>query len=230
MMWLRNLVDAVYPRVCQVCGGTLVAQEQHVCLGCLMAMPRTGYHSDQSTLLWERLASPAVPIERAAAWFHYHKSTPYARLIHRAKYNSQPELCRWLGATYARELQAVNFFDGVDTLMPVPMHWWKKLRRGYNQAEEIARGISQVTGIPVSRDLKAVRRHSTQTRKGSFQRWINAQHTYVLDHPSAYAGRHILVVDDVITTGATTLANCAAIHAASSTTRISVLALTLAHK
>ncbi len=230
MKWIRELVDVVYPRVCGVCGVTLVAGEEHVCLACLMAMPRTGYHGDQLTLAWERLASPSVPIERAAVWFHYHKSTPYARLIHRAKYNSQPELCHWLGATYARELMSTGFFDGVEVLMPVPMHWWKRLRRGYNQVEEIARGISRATGIPVSDDLKAIRRHSTQTRKGAFQRWVNAQNTYVLENEGRYVGKHVLVVDDVITTGATTLASCAAIHAGAPTARLSVLALALAHK
>lgn len=226
--WCRDFIDVIFPRVCEVCGTTLVEGEDVMCLKCYMEMPRTGLHNSDFNAIHERLAG-STPIERAGAFFYYYRQNPYTRLIHKAKYHNLPSIGRKLGEIYAKEILTDGFFDGIDMIIPVPLHWWKELSRGYNQSLEIAKGISAATGIPVSENLIAVKGHSTQTRKNSFDRWLNAQEIYEVENAEDLHGRHLLVVDDVITTGATTLACCQAIHKASPTATISVASLGLTH-
>lgn len=222
-VWLGDLARLFFPPVCYVCGKPLVEGEEVMCLECSLGMPRTNYHLDADNPLHYKLLG-RVKFEKAAALFHYARNNPYSRLITVAKYNSHSEIVRFLGRTYASELQSAGFFNGVDLLVPVPMHWWKKVRRGYNQATEIAKGVSQVTGIEVCEALKASS-HSTQTRKNAYERLLNARETYRVVRADALENRHILLIDDVITTGAT-ISTCAEIiHKEVPSARISVLAL-----
>ena len=219
-----SLVDVVFPAVCEVCGNSLVDGEDVMCLKCYSEIPRTRSHTDDFGIVHQRLAS-TIPIDRAASFFYYFRENPYARLIQKAKYNQLPRYAEWLGKNYAREIVGDGFFDGIDMLVPVPLNRWKRFRRGYNQSEEVARGVSEITGIPIADILKA-RRHSTQTATGSFERWLNTHEVYSFDGDvEAIENRHLLVVDDVITTGATILACCKAIHEVSPTTRLSVLSI-----
>ena len=153
------------------------------------------------------------------------KSTLADRLIQKAKYNHLPRYASWLGRQYASEIVPDGFFDGVDMLVPVPLYWWKRFRRGYNQSVEVAKGIAEVTGLPV-RDILSARRHSSQTAKSAFERWQNTREVYSFNGCVAeIENRHLLLVDDVITTGATILSCGKAIHDASPTTRLSVISL-----
>lgn len=226
--WGRNLIDTIFPRVCEVCGTTLVEGEDTLCLKCLLDMPRTRLHNDNFNAIHERLAG-RTPIERAGSLFYYYRGNPYAKLIHKAKYNNLPAIGRKLGAIYAAEISGDGFFDGIDLILPVPLHWLKQIKRGYNQSYEIAKGIADVTGLPIGDNLRARKGHSTQTRKNSFERWINAKDIYIAINCAELAGKHVLVVDDVITTGATTLACCQAIHDSVPTAKISVASLALTH-
>lgn len=220
----RRLGEAVFPAVCECCGASLVNGEEMLCLQCRYDMPRTGYHRDSFGELHKRLAAPGLPIERTAAMFHYVKDSPYARLIQRAKYNGRPAIVRQLAHKFARELADEHFFDGIDMLLPIPLHWKKRLRRGYNQSEEIAMGISEVTAIAIGDNLTALP-HSTQTRKNAAERAANMEGTIRVTHPEELAGRHVLIIDDVITTGATLLAAAKAVHAGAPDAKISVLTL-----
>lgn len=226
--WGRNLLDIIFPRVCEVCGTTLVEGEDTLCLKCLLELPRTKLHREEFNAIHERLAG-RVPIERAGAYFHYYRGNPYTRLIHKAKYNNLPAIGRKLGSLYASEISGDGFFEGIDMILPVPLHWFKQMKRGYNQSHEIARGIADVTGLPIGDNLTTRKGHSTQTRKNSFERWINAQDIYRAERGEELDGKHLLLVDDVITTGATTLACCQAVRKAAPTAKISVVAIALTH-
>ncbi len=219
-----SLGDALFPACCEVCGRELVDGEILLCLHCRAELPRTRYHRCADSPLHERMALPGVPIERTASYFHYVRGNPYARLIQHAKYNSRPAIVRQLGADFARELAADGFFYGIDMLQPIPLHGWKRFRRGYNQAEIICSGISEVTGIPIADNLRA-RNHSTQTRKNIAERQANLTGVMRLVAAEDIAGKHILLVDDVITTGATMLAAARVLLSASPAPTISILSL-----
>lgn len=176
-----------------------------------------------------RRVASTYPIEKAASMYYYYKGSPYVDLIHRAKYQQRPMILRKMGRKYAVMLKEASFFDGIDVILPVPLHLWKLIKRGYNQSERIARGLEDVTGIPVANGLVAKRGHRSQTSKGSFSRWINTMDVYGVRHPERLVGKHMLVVDDVITTGATVLACVKAIEQSVEDVKVSVLSLGLAH-
>lgn len=225
---LKGVVNLIWPDVCEVCGCTLVKGEKVICLGCRLRLPRTNLHTQEFGLIHHRLAG-RVPIERAAGYFYYYRSDPFTRLIHAAKYNGRPNVARYLAREYAGEIKDNGFFSGIDLILPVPLHRFKLWKRGYNQTEYLARGLKDATGIAIGGNLVATRGHSTQTRKGSYMRWLNTRNIYDVVRPDELEGKHILVVDDVITTGATLLACCEAIHRSAPTATISVLTLAVSH-
>lgn len=224
MKWIDDLLAVVYPDVCAVCGTTLVAGERVLCLGCLAEMPRTAAHRSEFNTIHARLAGPAR-VERTAAYFHYERSSPYAALIRRAKYRGMPRIAATLAATFARELLPSGFFNGMDLIEPVPLHSLRLITRGYNQSEVMARAIAGVTGLAVGNHLRA-RYHRSQTRRNADERARAVRAVYhTAGDCSDLNGRHILVVDDVITTGATLTACCEALRRAAPAARISVLTL-----
>ena len=220
----RHLSEAIFPAVCECCGRSLVDGEDFLCLHCLHNMPRTFYHHDSFSEIHKRLAAPGLPIERTAALFHYIKENPYARLIQNAKYNNRPSIDRQLARLFASDLQSEGFFNGIDLLLPIPLHWRKRWRRGYNQSEVIALGICDITAINIGDNLKALP-HSTQTRKNAIERAANMHGKIQVVHPEELEGLHILIIDDVITTGATILTAAKAIHSAAPSATISILTL-----
>jgi ComF family protein len=222
--WFSDLLRIVFPDVCEVCGSSLVRGEEVICLKCDMNMPRTRVHNDSFNIIHERLAGK-TPIERAAGYFYYYRESDYAAIIHNAKYNGRPIIARKLAMRFARELMADNFFDGIDVVLYVPMFFLKKIKRGYNQSEYIAQGISQATNITVGHNLISKRSHSSQTKKNSYSRWLNAQGVYDVINPEELENKHVLIVDDVVTTGATLLACCDVVHNAVPSATISVLSL-----
>lgn len=222
--WIEALGSVLFPDVCQVCGVSLVKGEKVLCTHCNEAMSRANFHLLPSNQLLDRLVCHA-PIERAAALFFYVREDPYAGLIHKLKYNRMRYIGIELAKMFADEIEMSGFFNGIDVIVPVPMHWVKELRRGYNQSRVIAEGLSCQTGIPVGDCLVALKSHSTQTRKGAAGRWENSEGIYGVKHIDRVEGKHILVVDDVVTTGATLIHCCEALYAADSSVKISVLTL-----
>lgn len=244
----------VFPNVCYICGTTLVEGEDTLCLNCMVGIPRVNIHRRKFNDIHKRLAAPGVPIQRAGSWFYYYTDNPYSQLIRDGKYNNRPWLCRWLGRNCAAELNEDGFFDGIDILLPVGMHYLKQYRRGYNQTYMIAQGIHDVTGIPVGTHLKADRTHSAQAKKSALERVSDFRGIYSAAADSEICdGRpapplwrlvkrltstlptskletqHVLVIDDVITTGSTLLANCKALFEAAPDISLSVLSIGLTH-
>lgn len=227
--WISSATDLLLPRKCPVCHSALHEGEQWVCRGCLANLPVTGFEQIPFNAM-EQLFAGKTPIERAAAYFYYEKHSPYASLLHQIKYHNQPQLGRWLAARAAQQMQPWGLFQGIDCLVPVPLHFTKLARRGYNQSDHIARGLSDVTGLPVYQAIVARRAHDTQTRKSAFERYRNSQGLYVPrpEAPGELAGKGIMLIDDVVTTGATLLTCAEAMAAAVTGVRISLFTLAAA--
>lgn len=201
--WLNAAADVVMPRVCPVCQQALDSDERWLCRECLSALPRTRYEEVEFNTMEQHFAGQ-VPIERATAYFFYEKSSPYSSILHDIKYHGIPAMGRWLTARAVKDMESSHFFDGIDAVTAVPLHLSKLAHRGYNQSEYLARGIADALSIPYVEALKAIRPHATQTHKGAMERWQNIQGNYALKNDAdQLAGKHILLVDDVITTGST---------------------------
>lgn len=222
----EDLVNIIFPNLCAVCGKVLVKGENVLCLDCLLSLPRTNLHKIQPNIIHERVFSFGCPVERASSLYYYHRDNKYAKLIHDTKYRDRPSVGQHLASLHARELKAAGFFEGIDAIVPVPLHFIKRLQRGYNQAEEIGKALALVTGLPVVNALRASY-HRSQTRKDAHARLVNTTGVYHVRKSDEIEGRHVLLVDDVITTGATLLNCIKAIKKSSPSTKVSVYSLAI---
>ena len=223
-MILRRLLDAIMPNLCPVCRKPLVRGEQIMCLECRLNLPVTDYHTDPlNNKLHEKLMCHA-PIQHAGASFFYERGGRYARIIHRAKYDGAPSIARQLGREWAEVAQPGGMFDGVECLVPIPLSPTKIISRGYNQSYHASLGISDVAGLPVVEGLKA-RMHGSQTRRSAHERMLNAAGIYSVIPSRLDSINHLMLIDDIITTGATICACAEAIHKAHPSITISVGAL-----
>lgn len=218
-------IDLLLPPKCHICGEVLLPSEKSVCGFCLQSLPRTRYHCRESNPVEMRFAGK-FPFEEASSHFFYAPNSPLASLIHDFKYRNFPSVARYLGRTMGEELGMSGWLEGIDFILPVPLHWMKEIKRGYNQTRELALGISEASGIAVSRDLRAVRGHRTQTSLSHEERALNTQGIFRLRHPERYVGKRVLILDDVCTTGATLTSAAETVIAASP--GVSVRLLTLA--
>ncbi len=200
--FLADIVDLMFPPECHVCGAPLAPHDRFVCPGCLSHLPRTGYHRRPLNPMEERFAGK-FRFDRATGHFFYSRDSSLSVLIQDMKYRGFPGIGTLLGEVAASELFPTGFFNSVEAIVPVPMHFFKRARRGYNQTDHIAVGISKATGIPVVNALKAVKGHKTQTALSSEERLENLASVFEAVRGDEIEGRGVLVVDDVCTTGAT---------------------------
>ena len=222
--WHR-LLDLISPRLCVVCGQRLTVSEETICTRCNLHLPRTGFQQDPYENEMAKLFWHQIPIERATALFYYESHSDTANIIYMLKYNNHPEIGEVIGRMTARELQTNDFFDGIDAIVPVPLAKKRLRQRGYNQSMEIAKGISEMTGLPIYN--KVVRRNTfegSQTNKGRWERNENVEKVFELIDSETVHGKHLLIVDDVVTTGATVIA-CAKELCKAGNVKVSVLAL-----
>lgn len=222
--WQR-LFDMVCPKACGVCGRRLGLNEEVLCGTCNLHLARTGHAShptdnEMAKAFWGR-----INIEKAAALFHYQPQSQTARLIYNLKYHGHEDFGERMGEMTAREFDEKGFFEGIDGIIPVPLTKGRQRERGYNQSERIARGISHATGIPIL-DCIVVRKNfdGSQTDKHRWQRNENVENVFQLRPDQDISGKHLLVVDDIVTSGATVCA-CAKELQRAKDVRISVLSL-----
>lgn len=225
--WLWSFLSLLFPRCCVVCGKPLAKGEECLCTWCNIDLPRTGYHLRKDNPV-ELLFWGKFPLERAASYFYYRKGSDFRQILFLLKYGGRKEIGAIMGRYMAAELSKSGFFQGIDVIIPVPLHEKKQRSRGYNQSEWIARGISALTGIPVDTQTIVRRKYTeTQTRKSVFERWENVDGIFESRFAESLAGKHVLIIDDVLTTGATVVA-CASAVAGVEGIRISVLTLAVA--
>ena len=200
------MIDSIlFPRTCVVCGSVLPGGVKHLCTRCIANLPLTGQFSRPGNSM-EQLFGYLPGMERAGGWIYYRPGSDASRLIEAIKYNGTSRLARHLGELIGKEAAAAGLTEGIDGIQPVPLHFLRKLKRGYNQSEMLARGISKVCGAPVL-DMVATRRHRTQTALPASQRRENVKGIYRMKKvtlpPWQRQSPRLLLVDDVCTTGST---------------------------
>lgn len=220
----RRFLDLISPRLCVMCGRRLSATEEIVCNKCHFHLPRTGfwhqpYDNEMAKSFWHQ-----IPIERAAAYFYYEGQSETANIVYQLKYKDHPEIGPVMGRMMASEMIRADFFDGIDGIVPIPLTSKRYRQRGYNQSEELAKGVSEITGLPIYTDIVSrVVFHGSQTRKGRWSRADNVDKAFVLNRLPANI-HHLLLIDDVVTTGATII-SCAKQLTENADIKISVLSL-----
>ena len=201
----NSFIDTLFPRICPVCNNVLLSHEKHICTKCRIDIPITRYHMQEFNAM-EQLFAGKTPIEKAVGYFFYEKGNPYSNILHNIKYRNNPQLGQYVAKLFAQELLSRDIFKDIDCIIPVPLHYRKKIQRGYNQSEYIARGFSEVFDIPVHNNIIiAHKSHESQTNKGIYERWLNTQNIFSAQNTQVLENKHVLIVDDVVTTGATLL-------------------------
>lgn len=200
---LSDFKQLFYPHTCTGCGTDIVANDNLLCAKCFVNLPSTLYAQYANNPI-EKIFTGRMRIESAHAEFYFSKESLIQHLIHQLKYKSNKEIGIYLGEMMGRSLLKSNRFTTVDALIPLPMFPDKERKRGYNQAAVICEGMSQVMKVPVYYNvLLRQRSTSTQTKKHRVERWENVEDSFAVINEQRVKGKHLLLVDDVITTGAT---------------------------
>jgi ComF family protein len=204
---VEDILALFFPEYCSGCHSALSGAEKAICTDCRNHLPKAGFHNDPNNLV-EKLFWGRVPLIMATGFLRFAKEGIVQKLLHDLKYRHALEVGEVLGRLFAAELVSTPRFGGVDVIIPVPLHPHKQKQRGYNQCDPIVYGMSEVLHIPCSHALGRVVANSSQTRKGRFERWINVDSIFSVSGANELQGKHVLLVDDVITTGST-IASCA---------------------
>ncbi|TND10294.1 MAG: putative amidophosphoribosyltransferase [Bacteroidetes bacterium] len=222
-----DFFSLIYPQLCPACDGPVYRHEKSLCTACIHSLPRTGYHLQAGNPV-SRLFYGRVPLEAAAAFLVFQKDGRVQQMIHQLKYKGNRGVGVESGALFGTDLKKSPLFADVSCVIPVPLHSSKLRKRGYNQAACFAEGIA--SSMQISCDTGSLIRRkatATQTRKNRFDRWQNVEEVFAIGESAHLENRHILLVDDVITTGAT-LEACAVKLLEIPGTRVSIAALAAA--
>jgi ComF family protein len=200
---LDDFVSLFYPRICYACGNALFSNEEMLCSYCRFHLPKTNFHQQAenplSKVFWGR-----VKLENVSAYFYFSKGGKVQHLMHQFKYRGRHEIGVYFGKLYGTDLKQADSFRDVEMVIPVPLHPKKLRKRGYNQSEKFGAGLAQSMEIALeSKILIRTYASETQTRKSRFSRWENVKEIFTVKEPEKIANKHVLLVDDVITTGAT---------------------------
>lgn len=197
------LLHLVFPHLCAGCGSDLLNREHQLCLDCYSSLPVTSFHLHSDNLV-ERMFWGRLPFMVATAQYYFTKESMMQSLVHQFKYRGHKDLCFYLGMLMGQQLVQSARFHDIDALVPLPLYPSRERKRGYNQAKVLCEGIASVLQLPVLHDILVRNHHTdTQTHKSRLERWENMAGCFTLTNEEAIEGKHILLVDDVITTGAT---------------------------
>lgn len=198
---LADFISLIYPRVCLHCRKPLSRAEEFLCLPCELSLPKSTYLTNKEDLCKKFAFQPKVIA--AYAYLDFNKFGIAQKLVHNLKYQGKKDLGTWLGARFGRDLSKQDHAP-FDLLIPSPLHANRQRHRGYNQSTCLAQGMSEPLSLPVCEDAVArTKETTTQTKKSKLKRWENMESVFTVTKPKEIEGRHILLVDDVITSGAT---------------------------
>lgn len=201
--FFRDALRIVFPEQCHHCGKILVGDEQDLCTDCLCQIPWARLAEISDNAVEQRLAG--YDIQAAASLLLFRKGNITQTIIHQIKYHGNFRMARTYGRLLGNELKQSDRFDDIDCIIPVPLHFIRRMQRGYNQSEQISQAVAEVLQCPVlTRHLYRKRYTATQTHKNHTERRKNMQNVFAVRHPEQLSGKHVLLIDDVITTGATT--------------------------
>ncbi|MFR9649612.1 MAG: ComF family protein [Rikenellaceae bacterium] len=223
------IISLIWRRSCAVCGCDLEDYEEFLCIDCTIRMPRTNFHKLPNNPMAERLRSLSPAINHAAALFHFYQKSDWQSFIHSVKYYNGWRSGYLMGYHYGRELSNEAIYSDIDVVIPVPLHPIRRMKRGYNQSEYIAQGIAKALGVKLQRHaLRRLRNNPSQTKHATYERWHNVDALFALNKRLLRGTTHILLVDDVFTTGATISSCIETITSTLPDVRISVVTLALA--
>lgn len=223
-----DLSALIYDDGCIICGEHVDEELEGLCMRCRFEMPVTRYALESDNPVKEYFES-IMPIVEASSFLHFKTDDRWRRMIHRLKYNNEWRLGLTFGEMYGAELKKSGLYDDIDLIIPIPLHPFKMLKRGYNQSEYIAEGISHELGAKVDRSTVYRRRNNpSQTKQRSLDRWSNVDNLFAVRNPKRLRNKHILLVDDVLTTGATLTSCLYAIQRDAPTCRVSIATLAVA--
>ena len=199
----HELINLFYPKICQICDNPLLKNEQIICLKCLHELPVTNYHLNNENPV-KKVFYGRVPLENATSLLIFKKKGSVQKLIHQLKYKGQQEIGPFLGIWLGAELEKIPGYSEIDAVIPVPLHKLRLRSRGFNQVEGFGKEIAKALKIPyLDQVLLKKSFSSTQTIKERLARWGNIEETFFLARPQVIRNKHVLLVDDLITTGAT---------------------------
>lgn len=200
---LEDFISLFYPRYCRACLDALVKGEELICTQCLLEMPRSDYHLVQDNPFFRKFRG-RLPVTRVMTLYKFVKESRVQQVLHALKYKQQPELGELLGRVYGQDLLEADYSEAFDLIIPVPLHESRRRIRGYNQSEEFGKGLSQKLVVPCSDAfMERSAKTQTQTHKSRVSRWDNVSRVFRVVAPEQVSERRVLLVDDVVTTGAT---------------------------
>jgi ComF family protein len=224
----NDFVSLIYPRFCEACGEGLVKGESLFCTACLRDLPRTHFHQLPDHALARKFRG-RLPVAHALAFLKFRKGGKVQQILHSLKYRNRPEIGFRLGVVYGLELVQDEAVMGYEVIVSVPLHPSRLRQRGYNQSDEWAKGLSNALGIPFKDNvIRRLKKTQTQTERTKLSRWENVKEIFEVVSPAQVTGKKVLLVDDVVTTGAT-LEACSVALLQAGCVEISLLCLAAAN-
>jgi ComF family protein len=201
--YLADFLSLLFPQLCEACNEKLSGQEKLICTNCLYNLPYTNFHQQTDHIVAQQFWGK-IKLEGSYALFYFTKGGNVQRLIHHLKYKNKPQIGNMIGQIAGSRLAGNELFKTVDIIIPVPLHLSRMRKRGYNQSERFAQGLAEKLNAIVSiKNLVRTKATETQTKKSRYSRFENVSSVFAINNPEALAGKHILLVDDIMTTGST---------------------------